>query len=100
MTEHIASVKTYSLIFIALLALTLVTTRVAFIDLGPLNVVVALVIALCKASLVVLVFMHVRWSKRVIWLNVLAGAMWLVILLGLTLTDFFSRSWIAPPKGL
>jgi cytochrome c oxidase subunit 4 len=99
MTEHITSVKTYFLIFVALLTLTLVTTRVAFIDLGPFNVVVALVIALCKASLVVLVFMHVRWSKRVIWLNVLAGAMWLVILLGLTLTDFFSRSWIAPPKG-
>lgn len=100
MTEHVVAVRTYILIFAALLTLTMVTTGVAFIDLGPLNVVAALVIALCKTALVVLFFMHVRWSRRVIWLNVLAGAMWLVILLGLTLTDFLSRNWIRPPRGL
>jgi cytochrome c oxidase subunit 4 len=99
MSEHVVSVKTYFLIFAALLALTLVTTEVAFLDLGPFNVVAALVIALCKAALVVLFFMHVRWSRRIIWLNILAGAMWMVILLGLTLTDFFSRDWISPPRG-
>jgi len=100
MTEHVVAVRTYILIFAALLVLTMVTTGVAFIDLGPMNVVVALVIALCKAALVVLFFMHVRWSRRVIWLNLLAGAMWLTILLGLTLADFFSRDWIRPPRGL
>ncbi|MBM3789891.1 MAG: oxidase [Acidobacteria bacterium] len=99
MSEHIVSVRTYIVIFLALLALTFVTTEIAFVDLGPLNIVVALVIALCKAALVVLFFMHVRWSRPIVWLNVLAGLMWLVILLGLILTDFLSRDWIAPPRG-
>ncbi len=99
MTEHIVPVRTHILIFAILLALTLVTTVVAFIDLGPFNVVAALVIALCKAALVLLFFMHVRWSRRIVWLNVLAGAMWLVILLGLTLTDYLSRDWIPQPRG-
>jgi len=99
MSEHIVPVRTYIFIFLALLALTLATTEVAFLDLGPFNVVAALVIALCKAALVVLFFMHVRWSRRIIWLNVLAGVMWMVILLALTLSDFFSRDWIAQPRG-
>ncbi|MBV8904748.1 MAG: cytochrome C oxidase subunit IV family protein, partial [Acidobacteriia bacterium] len=62
--EHIDSVKTYALILIALLILTIATALVATIDLGPLNIIVALAIAVTKMMLVVLFFMHVRYSTR------------------------------------
>jgi cytochrome c oxidase subunit 4 len=97
MSEHIVTRKTYLLIFGALLALTALTIRVALIDLGPFNVVAALVIALCKASLVVLFFMHVRYGSRLIALAIFCGLLWLALLIGLTMTDFLSRNWIAAP---
>ena len=62
MTEHVDSVKTYALVFAALIFLTVVTTAVAFVDLGPFSVVMALAIAVCKMLLVALFFMHVRHS--------------------------------------
>ncbi len=97
MSEHIVTRKTYFLVFGTLLALTGLTVSVALVDLGPFNVVAALVIALCKASLVVLFFMHVRYGSRLIALAVFCGILWLALLIGLTLTDFLSRNWIAAP---
>lgn len=91
MTEHIDSVRTYALVLLALLLLTGVTTMVAFVDLGPFSVVVALAIAVSKMLLVALFFMHVRHSARLTKLVVLGGLMWLGILLVLTLSDFMSR---------
>jgi cytochrome c oxidase subunit IV len=99
MTEHVVPKKTYFLIFSALIALTLTTVRVATIDLGPLNTIVALVIAACKATLVILFFMHVRYSRKLIWLVVASGVMWLALLIGLTLADFVSRPWLPSPRG-
>ncbi len=73
MSEHIVSVKTNVTVWLALLVLTCLTAGVAFIDLGPLNTVVALVIATCKALLVVLIFMHVKYaSDRLIKVVVLS----------------------------
>ena len=95
MSEHVLSSKMYYGIWIALMILTVVTARVAFIDLGPFNTVVALVIATCKALLVVLFFMHVLHSKSLIWVIALSGLFWLGILMILTLTDYATRSWLA-----
>jgi cytochrome c oxidase subunit 4 len=96
-SPHVVSVKLYAIIFIALLALTLSTTAVAFIDLGgDFNAMVALVIAIIKALLVILFFMHVRYSSRLSWVFVGAGFFWLLILLSLTMTDPLARNWLAP----
>jgi cytochrome c oxidase subunit IV len=95
--QHIDSVKLYIGILLALLAATVITTLVAFVDLGPFSVVVALTIAVCKMLLVALFFMHIRYSTRLTKLVILGGLMWLGILLLLTLTDFVSRGWINVP---
>src|SRR5437588_6914327 len=97
MTEHVDSVKTYVLVFAALIVATVATTAVAFVDLGPFSVVVALTIAVCKMLLVSLFFMHIRHSNQLTKLVVLGGLMWLGILLVLTLSDFATRGWIGVP---
>ena len=97
MSEHIDSIRTYTLVLLALLVLTAVTTLVAFVDLGGFSVVVALAIAVCKMLLVALFFMHVRHSTKLTKLVVLGGLLWLAILLMLTLTDFTTRGWIGVP---
>ena len=91
MSAHIVPLKTYLAIFGALMAGTALTVLIAFQDLGPMNTVVALVIAGIKALLVVLVFMHVRYSSRLTWLFAAAGFLWLLLMIGLTLADFDTR---------
>ena len=95
MTEHVASIKSYLLVFAALMVLTAVTVAVAFIDLGILNDILALTIAVTKAILVVLIFMHVLHSSRMTKLSIVAGFLWLAILIGLTLTDYLSRGFLS-----
>ena len=97
MSEHIVTKKQYALIFGILMLLTLATTAIGMIDLGRLNVVVALVIATIKALLVVLFFMHIYWSSKLNKLVVVSGVLWLALLLWLTLTDVFSRGWLPFP---
>jgi len=95
MSEHVVSKKTYFGIFGALMILTILTVIVARIDLGHgWNDIVALTIAVIKALLVVLYFMHVRYSSRLTWVFVAAGFFWLAILIVLTLTDYASRGWL------
>lgn len=94
MREHIVSPKVYSAVFTVLAVLTVVTWSVAKLDLGFLNVVVALTIAVIKATLVVLYFMHVRWSSRLTWVFVCAGFFWLAIMVALTLSDYLTRGWL------
>lgn len=92
--SHI-SVRTYAAVFLVLLGLTALTTAAAFVDLGHgLNDVVALAIAVVKALLVILYFMHARYSDRFTW--VLAGVafFWLLILIGGTLDDFLTRNLV------
>lgn len=92
MSEHIVPVKTNVTVWLLLLVLTGVTTGVAFIDLGPLNTVVALVIATCKALLVVLIFMHVKYaSDKLIKVVVISAIFFLMLLLGLSLADYSTR---------
>jgi cytochrome c oxidase subunit 4 len=94
MREHIVSPKVYYAIFIALTVLTVVTWSIAKIDLGRMNAVVALTIAVIKATLVVLYFMHVRYSSRLTWVFVGAGFFWLAIMVALTLSDYMTRGWL------
>lgn len=91
MTSHIVPVRTYLAVFIALLALLAATVAVNYLPLGDFNVVVALVIAVCKTFLVMLFFMHVRYSGRLIWIYVGVGFFWLGIMLALTLSDVLTR---------
>jgi cytochrome c oxidase subunit 4 len=93
MTEHIVPTRVYYTIFAALMVGTYLTVQAAFIDLGALNTVVALAIACTKAVLVVLYFMHVRYSTRLTWAVVVASVFWLGILLALTFGDYLTRPW-------
>lgn len=94
---HIDSVKTYTLVFLGLIAATVATTAVAFVDLGPFSVVAALAIAVCKMLLVALFFMHIRYSDKLTRLVIVGGLLWLGILLFLTLTDVFTRGMVGVP---
>ena len=99
MQGHVVDKKVYFLIFGSLLAMTALTTGVAYVDMGKWNTIVALIIACCKATLVVLFFMHLRWSTRLMRAVLVSALLWLAILIGLTTTDFFSRNWIPVPEG-
>ena len=94
--HHIVPLRIYLLIFLALLLGTALTVGAAYVDMGPLNTPVALAIAVFKATLVVLFFMHVRYGSKLVWLFAGGGFLWLVILLVLTLSDYFSRGWMGP----
>jgi cytochrome c oxidase subunit 4 len=93
MAEHLVSKKIYYTVFAALMVLTAVTVAVAYIDLGPINAVAAIVIACVKATIVVLYFMHVKFGTRLVRLTVIAGLYWMGILLTLTLSDYLTRGW-------
>jgi cytochrome c oxidase subunit 4 len=97
-SEPLISVRAYAIVFLTLIALTLLTTAVAFVDLGgELNSVVAVSIAVCKTLLVILYFMHVRYSDRLTWVFVGAGFFWLMILFTLTMSDALTRNWLVGP---
>lgn len=96
-TGHVVPLWKYFAVFAALIALTGATVGAAFVDLGPLSNVAALSIAMLKAALVVLYFMHVRYSPRLIPLVAVAGLFWLVHLLGGTLSDYFTRGFLNVP---
>jgi cytochrome c oxidase subunit 4 len=107
MTHAIVPTRLYVQVFGALLTLTVLTVAISFFDLGGgrlhyANAVAAISIAVAKATLVVLYFMHVRWSSRLTWVFVGAGVFWLLILIVLTLSDVFTRQWIPalPPWGI
>ena len=108
MTGHVVPVRVYLAVFVSLLALTALTTWVAFKDLGTLslgaahkldlNTVAALVIAAIKTSLVGLFFMHLRFANKFTRLVVFAGFFWLALLLSFTLTDVNTRGWSPNPS--
>jgi len=100
MSQHAVPLRIYFLVFAALLVLTFITIQVAFMDLGGvLNTFVALLIACTKATLVVLYFMHVRYSSPLTRIFITAGLVWFVILLVFTLSDYLTRQWLPSPEG-
>jgi cytochrome c oxidase subunit 4 len=92
--DHIVPPKTYLAVFGILILMTTTTAAVSFVDMGPWNTVVALAIAFFKASLVVLFFMHIKYSRPLMRVVIAGGLFWLAILLVLTLSDFMSRGWL------
>ena len=102
MSEHIVSRKIYYVVFGALMLGTILTVVAANVDFGaltgfaPMNDIIAMTIAVAKAMLVILFFMHVRYGSRLIMVAVAAGFFWLGIMLVLTLSDYQSRRWLEP----
>src|SRR3982074_1612177 len=103
MADHIVPTRVYFTIFGILMLCTGATVAIAFFDLGPLNTVAALGIAVFKATIVVLFFMHVKYSTRLTWAVVLGSVFWLGILLTLTMSDYLTPAWQtygdAPSRG-
>src|ERR671927_1079304 len=99
MSEHIVPRKTYYSVFGALIVLTALTVFAANINFGRMNDVIAMTIAVTKMMLVLLFFMHVRYSSRLLWVIVASMFFWLLILLLLTLTDYTSRGWFSSNAG-
>ena len=93
MSEYIVPTRTYYVVFLTLMVCTAMTIAVAFVDLGPFNTVVALGIAVFKSALVVLFFMHAKYSPRLTWAVIVGAVLWLGILLLLTMGDYLTRSW-------
>jgi len=103
MSEHIVPVKVYIVIFLVLLVGTALTVLAAFQDFTyhigtftlALNTPIALLIAVTKATFVVLYFMHVRYSTRLVWVIVTSALFWMVILFALTFSDYWTRCWFS-----
>jgi cytochrome c oxidase subunit 4 len=94
MSGHVAPKSMYVGVWLALMVGTALTVLAAEVDLGPLNNIVMLAIACTKAALVVLFFMHVRWSSKLTWVVAASGFFWLLILFGLTMQDYLTRGWV------
>lgn len=101
MIGHVANPRTYYQVFAALVGLTILTVAVSFVELGRFHATVALAIAVLKALLVVLFFMHLWDSKPLVRLVAAAGFFWLAIMMAITFSDYLSRDWVgAPVRGL
>lgn len=92
--HQVTPIRTFVLVWLVLTMMTVLTWSVAYIDMGPFNIVVAMLVALFKMSLVVWFFMNVRRDNPLTKLFVGAGFLWLLILLALTLGDYKSREWL------
>ncbi len=97
--HHGPTKKMYYGIFLALLGFTALTVWVAFLDLGPFNTLVAMIIAVTKALLVLLFFMHVWYAPKLVKVFASAGFFWLLIAFFLTMSDYATRYWGFIPKG-
>ncbi len=95
MSGHIVSAKTYWVVFAALMVLLVLTVVIANLDLGhTISLFSALTIAAIKAALVILFFMHVKFSSKLTWIFVGAGFVWFLIMVTLTFGDYISRGWL------
>ena len=99
MSAHVIPTRVYYTIFTILMVCTGLTVWIAFLDLGPLNAIAALAIAVFKATLVVLFFMHAKYGSRLTKLIAAMAFFFLGILLSLTMADYLSRGWFTAPNG-
>jgi len=97
MSDHVVPVPVYVGVFLALMVLTGATVYAATVDLGMWNTPVALAIAITKALLVILFFMHVKYGSRLVWLAAGGAFFWLVLMLVGTIGDYVSRGWVGTP---
>ena len=94
MMEKVVQPKIYIRTCIVLLALLALTWAIAYVDLGPFNLIVALTMAIAKAIVIALFFMHIKGSSRLLHLAAVAGVIWLLFLISLTLGDYATRGWV------
>ena len=97
--SHIAPTRNYLVVFGTLMVLTTVTVAAAFTNLGSLNFPIAIAIALTKATVVIMFFMHVKYSSKLTKFMVASSVFFLMCLFGLTFTDYLSRGWFTSPRG-
>jgi cytochrome c oxidase subunit 4 len=95
--EHVLPVRTYLAVYVALLVLLGATVGAAFVNVEPFNFALTMIIAVAKAVLILLIFMHVRYSERLVWVFSSAAFLWLAILIALSLNDYFTRGWLNIP---
>lgn len=93
MSEHIVAPRTYVTVYLVLLLFTGLTAGVAYFDLGVFSPIVALTIAIIKALLVVLIFMHAFYSPKLVWAVAGTALFWLGIMFVLTMSDYLTRGW-------
>ena len=98
MNHPTVSVRTYAVTWIGLLAFTLLTSLVALVDLGRYSLVIGLIIALMKASLIAAFFMHALYGSKLVRVILAGGMVWFLILISLTIADYLTRGW-APFPG-
>ena len=92
--HHVVPVRVYITIFLALMVFTALTVFASFKDFGPGNTIIAVSIAMLKATLVILYFMHVRYNDNIVRIAVFAGFLWLGVMIVLTLSDYIARGWL------
>ena len=97
MSEHIVAKKTYVFVWMSLLILLGLTVAVSYIRLGWLNAVAAVGIAVTKAVVIIMFFMHVRYNRHLVWIFVCAGFFWLSILFALSFGDYLTRIYMPRP---
>jgi len=91
--HHIVTPLQYAYVYIALLIGTAVTVAAAYVNMGPLNPVIALAIASTKMVIVILFFMHVKYQSNLIKMTVASGFFTFLVLITMTLSDYISRAW-------
>lgn len=92
--HHVVPVSVYITIFLSLMVLTALTVFASTKDFGPGNTIIAVSIAVLKATLVILFFMHVRYNDNIVRIAVFAGFLWLGVMIVLTLSDYVARGWL------
>jgi cytochrome c oxidase subunit IV len=97
MSDVIVPTKTYVIVWASLLMLLGLTVAVSFIHLGWFNPVAAVTIAFVKAVIIVLYFMHVRYSSPLVWAFAAGSILWLAIMFVLTFSEYLSRSLLPAP---
>ena len=90
--HHITNNKTYFIVWAALMVMTAITVYVSYINFGILNIVIALVVASIKATIVALYFMHLKFEDSITWVFALFPLSLLALLIGMTITDTFTRT--------
>lgn len=97
MSQSTVSVKTYAFTLIGLLALTLLTSLLALVDLGKFSFIAGVAIAAVKASLIACFFMHALYEMKLIRVIMAGGMIWFLIMISLTLGDYLTRGWMPYP---
>ncbi|WP_422924317.1 cytochrome C oxidase subunit IV family protein [Singulisphaera sp. PoT] len=95
--DHVLPLSTYFKVYIWLMVFLLVTVGAAYVDLGPLNFSVCMIIATIKGVMIMLIFMHVKYSNKLVWVFAGASFLWLILLIVFSLNDYFTRDMLHIP---